>query len=64
MKTCLKCKHFIFKLMLNGFDGVCVKKTEYVKFADADTCKDIEQKDTEQNRRKHETEYKKNGIPR
>ena len=29
---CLRCKNFIFKLMLNGYDGVCEKHNAFTKF--------------------------------
>ena len=42
MKNCIKCKHFIVKIMLNGFDGTCNKKSEYVKFMNK--CNDWEER--------------------
>lgn len=29
---CMNCKHFIYKMMLNGFDGYCEKQDEFTRF--------------------------------
>jgi hypothetical protein len=35
MKKCIYCVNFIYKLMLNGYDGVCDKDGKMVGFVDA-----------------------------
>lgn len=39
-KKCIGCKNFTLKIMLNGFDGICEKHMDYIRFNDS--CDDFE----------------------